>query len=66
MDIKDNGLHVVLKRVGSVAALAQVCGVNRTRLYYWLRVGVPLNRVVEVSRRTGISKAQLRPDVFGR
>jgi DNA-binding transcriptional regulator YdaS (Cro superfamily) len=38
---------------------------NRSTVMRWQRDGVPVGRVLEVERITGISRHELRPDAFG-
>lgn len=50
--------------VGGMANLAAALGLTRQAVYYW-RIGIPVRRVVDVERVTGIPRRELRPDVFG-
>lgn len=45
--------------------LAQDIGVHKSRVTRWAQTGVPPERVLDVERITGISRHDLRPDVFG-
>lgn len=38
---------------------------NKATILRWERDGVPAKRVLEVERVTGISRRELRPDLFG-
>lgn len=40
-------------------------GVNKTTIMRWEESGVPINRFADAERITGISRAKLRPDIFG-
>lgn len=51
------------QKVGGMAQLAAQLGVARQAVYQWRRI--PVDRVVEVERITGISRNELRPDIFG-
>lgn len=53
------------KRQQTVNDLAEVFGVNRITLWRWETGRVPAERVIEIERVTGISRAELRPDLFG-
>lgn len=59
----------VYRRASSIAAplLAKSIGVDRTTLlrYESGRLTIPAERVLEIERITGISRYDLRPDVFG-
>lgn len=58
-----DSLDEVAKERGGYAALARELGVARQTLYKW-RQKVPLDRVVEIERLTGIPRSKLRPDIF--
>lgn len=60
---KDAGLEAAIRAVGSMSALAQALGITVQSVAQW-RV-VPLERVIEVERATGVSRVVLRPDFFG-
>ena len=44
------------------ADLARACGVNKSTVARWRRV--PAERVLEVERVTGISRHEMRPDIY--
>jgi Putative antitoxin of bacterial toxin-antitoxin system, YdaS/YdaT len=59
------GLQLAVKAVGgTTSALAQRLGLTAQAVAQWY--DVPVKRVPEVSDLTGVSKARLRPDIFGR
>lgn len=45
-------------------ALGQRFGVNKTTVRWWERRRVPAERVLEVERVTGVSRHELRPDLY--
>lgn len=47
-------------------SVAAKLGVDRITLYRWGRKGVPAERVLEVERITGVSRHDLRPDIYPR
>lgn len=51
------------KSSGGVVALARELGIKHTALYSWTRV--PAERVLDIERITGVSRHDLRPDIFG-
>lgn len=51
-------------RAGGVKAFARRLGIRHQSLHSW-RNGVPADRVLKVEEITGISRHELRPDVFG-
>jgi DNA-binding XRE family transcriptional regulator len=44
---------------------AELFGVGRHTWIRWEQGDIPAERVLELSDRTGIPRAQLRPDLFG-
>lgn len=48
----------------SVAELAKRLDISVQAVYRWREV--PLRRVIEVERATGVAREHLRPDLFGR
>jgi DNA-binding transcriptional regulator YdaS (Cro superfamily) len=53
----------VIKAAGGVNALAQGLGISPPAISFWDR-GVPVRRVIAVERLTGISRYELRPDIY--
>lgn len=53
--------------VGSQAKLAKKLGVHPMAITHWKKRGVPPKRCKEIEAATGgqISRAELRPDIFG-
>lgn len=51
------------EKAGGVVALARELGIKHTAMYSWNRV--PAERVLDIERVTGISRHDLRPDIFG-
>ena len=52
----------VLAQMNGIA-LADALGLSKQAVYQWDRV--PATRVLDVERLTGISRHELRPDLFG-
>jgi DNA-binding transcriptional regulator YdaS (Cro superfamily) len=50
---------------GNLAQLAKELGVDKSTVTRWASGQVPIDRVNDVSRMTGIPRQELRPDVFG-
>lgn len=44
--------------------LARACRVNKSTVARWDEHGVPLKRVFQIEKATGIPRAKLRPDFF--
>jgi DNA-binding transcriptional regulator YdaS (Cro superfamily) len=51
------------EKAGGVVSLANGLGIKHTSLHTWTRV--PAERVLEFERLTGISRYDVRPDVYG-
>jgi DNA-binding transcriptional regulator YdaS (Cro superfamily) len=50
------------QKLGGLAQLAAELGIARQAIYQWKRI--PVDRVVEIERLTGVSRTELRPDIF--
>lgn len=51
-----------IKRAGSVKALAETAGVKPQAISQWKHV--PVDRVVRLSEALGMTRHQLRPDLY--
>jgi DNA-binding transcriptional regulator YdaS (Cro superfamily) len=51
-------------KVGGVTELARLLGIRHTVFYKWWQV--PATRVLPIERATGISRHDLRPDLYPR
>ena len=60
----DIGLKLALKATGTAEKLASDLKITPQAISQWERI--PLNRVFEVERITGVSRHHLRPDFFGK
>lgn len=49
----------------TLADLAKIFAVNKSTILRWEGGLVPIDRVADVERETGISRHELRPDIFG-
>lgn len=53
---------------GGQAPLAKLIGTGQSHVWYWLnksKKGVPSECVEAVEKATGITRHELRPDIFG-
>ena len=59
-------LRAAVEQVGSQSALARLVGVSQQAVFKWLRNRKPLpaEHVLKVEARTGISRHELRPDLY--
>lgn len=53
----------VLSVAGGCTALARELGISKSAVSQWDRV--PVERVLDVERMTGISRYRMRPDIYG-
>ena len=60
----DRGLQEAIRAVGGVTELARRIGISQPSVSNWTRI--PAERVLEVESATGIARAVLRPDLYGR
>ena len=59
-------MDTAVDRAGNTSALARSLGISHTAVRKWRLLGrPPAERVLDIERVTGISRYQLRPDVFG-
>ena len=58
----DAGLQLAIKAAGGYSELAEALGIRPQSVWQWTRV--PLNRVVEVEKVTGVSRRKLRPELY--
>ncbi len=49
----------------TLEALGREFGVNKSTMLRWEEGRVPPDRALEVERLTGISRHELRPDIYG-
>jgi len=46
------------------ADLARICSVDKSTVTRWVERGVPLVRVFQIEKKTGIPREKIRPDFF--
>lgn len=61
--MRDKGLDLAITAAGGVSELARRLGISQPSVSNWMRV--PAERVVLVESITGVSRAVLRPDLYG-
>jgi DNA-binding transcriptional regulator YdaS (Cro superfamily) len=65
LEIMKQALDDAIKAAGSQKALAELCDVLPPSITGWiLRGRVPVDRVLQVEKGTGVSKHRLRPDIY--
>ena len=60
--MRDPGIAKAIEAAGGVSALAKLLNVRPPSIYSWRRV--PPLRVLAVERATGVSRHDLRPDLY--
>lgn len=61
-----NPIDRAIDAAGSQQALADLLGIKAPSVYEWRQRGqVPAGRVLAIEAATGVSRHDLRPDVFG-
>ena len=53
-----------ISKAGSGVALAKIAGVSPMAVSYWKIRGIPAHQVLKVEQATGISRHELRPDIY--
>ena len=60
-------LKMANDRAGSQSELARICGVSQPAVWKWLQGGrVPAEYVLRIEAATGVSRHDLRPDIYPR
>lgn len=61
-------LTLASKLAGSNAALARICGISPTAVWKWVQRSkrVPAEYVLRIEAATGVSRHDLRPDIYPR
>lgn len=61
-------LEQAIEAAGGQVALGRAIGVSQQRIWWWLNKGaakIPAEFVLAIEAATGMSRHDLRPDVFG-
>lgn len=61
MELQD----ILTKAKITQAELASRLGISQPSVSNWRKRGIPIARVIDVERVTGIHRSKLRPDLFG-
>jgi DNA-binding transcriptional regulator YdaS (Cro superfamily) len=64
----DSALAAAVRKAGSQSAFGRLIGKRQSVVFGWLKQGKPLpgELVFEVEAKTGISRHELRPDLYPR
>lgn len=63
MDTRD-ALNTAIERVGGTCAMGRALGITHVAVSRWEET--PVRRVLEIERLTGVSRHDLRPDIYPR
>jgi len=62
--MRDDGLDRAIDAAGGVAQLARKIGISQPSVSNWSKI--PAQRVIAVEAATGVSRSDLRPDLYGK
>jgi len=58
-------IEQVIKQSGGIGALSKALRISPQAIHKWRKKGgVPLDRVIEVEKLSGVPREQLRPELF--
>lgn len=65
---QQQALTQAVNRMGSQSAMARLCGVSQSAVWKWLaeEMALPAEHVLAVEAATGVSRHELRPDLYPR
>jgi len=64
--MKQHPVEIAAESVGSQNKLASMVGVTAQAISKWRRSKIPAERVLDVERASGVSRHDLRPDLYPR
>ncbi|MDD2046134.1 transcriptional regulator [Pseudomonas putida] len=62
--MKSTPLERAIHTAGSGKALAELLGVTPMAVSYWKTRGVPAKQALPIEKATGVSRHELRPDIY--
>ena len=63
---KNPGVQRAIEIAGGQVALADECGVSHAAVAKWLWRSCPAKRAVQIEEKTGVDRAEIRPDLYQR
>ncbi len=60
----DNSPLSFIQKTMSLPTLAKKIGLSKAAVYAWRKNGIPVERVIQIEKITGVSRHNLRPDIF--
>lgn len=64
--MKNEGLKKAISQVGTQVLLANRLGVSQQRLQWWTKHKLPAEWVLPIEKASGVSRHELRPDLYPR
>lgn len=65
MKRENAGVREAIRRLGSIAEVARRMHVSSPAVLGWLQRNIPAERAKELSDKTGVPLAHIRPDLWG-
>lgn len=65
MRMNNSALQKAILTVGSQSELARRLSISPQRVQFWTKNRIPAEWVLAVEKETGVSRNELRPDIFG-
>ncbi len=62
----ESALRLAVERIGSQGRMSRLCGVKQPSVWKWIerRKSLPAEYVLTVEAATGVSRHELRPDIY--
>jgi len=61
----NDALKCAIEKAGGIGKLSRALGIRRQAIYGWHYTGrIPAERVIAIERITGVSREELRPDLY--
>jgi DNA-binding transcriptional regulator YdaS (Cro superfamily) len=58
------GIQSAIEKAGGIQQLADLIGIRYQAVHKWTRGSVPAERVLQIEQLTGVSRHELRPDLY--
>lgn len=59
-----SGIQEAIDKAGGIQQLADLLGIRYQAVHKWTKGSVPAERVLQIERLTGVSRHQLRSDLY--
>jgi len=61
---RNKGVVKAIREAGGQSALARLCGCAQSTVWEWANRQCPPSRAVQIEEVTGVSRSEIRPDIF--